>query len=112
MRAKSFKFDGKSLYEPCEPKDATHVSLRLPCGCFELMLPVLVGNQTRFGTPNWNWNGDVDKPTIRPSVLTRGYNFTCHSWINDGVMQFLTDTTGHEHEGLGGTSKPLKEHEP
>ena len=113
MKAKPFKFDGVSTYTPCEPKEATHISLRLPCDCYALMLPVLVGNQTRFGTPNWNWNGDTEKPTVRPSVLTRGgeLGFCCHSWITDGVMQFLGDTTGKGHEGLGNTSKPLIEHE-
>jgi hypothetical protein len=111
MKAKPFKFDGKSIYAPCEPKEATHVSLRLPCGCYALMLPVLVGNQTRFGTPNWNWNGDVDKPTIRPSVLSRGHNFTCHSWINNGEMQFLSDTTGEGHAEFANKTIPLKEHE-
>ena len=108
MKAKPFKFNGKDLYEPCEPKEATHLSIRLPCGCYALMLPVMIGG-TRAGTLNWTWNGDTEKPTVRPSVLTRGHNFTCHSWINDGVMQFLTDTQGHEHEGFGGTSKPLLE---
>ncbi|MEI8289804.1 MAG: DUF6527 family protein [Verrucomicrobiota bacterium] len=107
MKAKPFNFDGK-VYRPCDPKDATHLSMRLPCGCYALMLPVMIGG-TRSGTPNWTWNGDVEKPTVKPSVLTRSHDFVCHSFINDGVMQFLSDTTGGKHNGLGGTNKPLLE---
>ena len=111
MKAKPFKFNGVDTYTPCEPKEATHLSMRLPCGCYALMLPVMIGG-TRAGTPNWTWNGDVEKPTVHPSVLTRGHNFTCHSFINDGVMKFLTDTTGEGHQNLSGTNQPLNEVEP
>ena len=110
MKAKPYKFDGEQ-YQPCEPKDATHLKLSLPCDCGHLMLPVMIGG-TRAGTPNWTWNGDIEKPTVRPSVLTRGADFVCHSWINDGMMQFLPDTTGGKHVGFGGTSRPLLEIEP
>lgn len=70
---------------------------------------------TRAGTGNWTWNGDTEKPTIKPSVLTRGGDFVCHSWINDGKMQFLTDTTStardvenqDNHKSLGGKTLDL-----
>jgi len=51
----------------------------------------------------WTFNGDFDKPTIRASVLTRSYrknetngNYDvevdrCHSFITDGMIQFLDD---------------------
>jgi hypothetical protein len=65
----------------------------------------------REGTPNWTWNGSVDAPTVRPSVLTKGSqghtdndgnrtitDHVCHSWINDGKVQFLDDCT-HEFAG-------------
>lgn len=58
------------------------------------MLPVMIGGR-REGTPNWTWNGSVDKPTLKPSILTRGHDFTCHSWVTDGKIQFLGDCT-HE----------------
>jgi hypothetical protein len=112
MKAKPFKFDGVSQYTPCEPKEASYLRLELPCDCRHLMLPVMVGG-TRAGTPNWTWNGDCEKPTIKPSVRTRGADFVCHSWINDGVMQFLPDTASTNptdgHVGLGGKSIPLLE---
>lgn len=61
----------------------------------------------------WGWNGDVDKPTFTPSVLTtyrhpKGYTNknpapmgwdgefvtdVCHSFVTDGRIQFLSDCT-------------------
>lgn len=83
-------------YEPCEPKDATHIRLRLPGPLPNRILPVMIGG-TRAGTSNWTWNGSVDSPTVRPSVLTRGGDVdgehVCHSWINDGRVQFLGDSS-------------------
>lgn len=88
-------------YEPCEPKEATHLRLHLPGPLPNRILPVMIGGR-REGTPNWTWNGSVDTPTVRPSVLTSGVDIdgehVCHSWINDGKVQFLDDCT-HELAG-------------
>ncbi len=50
----------------------------------------------------WYFNGDVDKPIINPSLLVRGENkdgpTVCHSFIKDGMIQFLSDCT-HELAG-------------
>jgi hypothetical protein len=71
--------------------------------------------------PRWGWNGDVDRPTFTPSVLTRFTKMTekghadaeewrqagcpkrdepfesvpavCHSFVTDGRIQFLGDCT-------------------
>lgn len=74
---------------------------------------------THYVKKGWTWNGDVDKPTITPSILTRSghympdhegscwctYNaehpedpypytcFVCHSFVTDGKIQFLDDCT-------------------
>lgn len=61
--------------------------------------------------PRWNWNGDQDKPTFTPSVLVTWPMWKdnvpvkqiCHSFVTDGVMQFLGDCT---HE-LAGQSIPI-----
>lgn len=92
-------------YEPCEPRDATHLQLHLPGPLPNRILPVMIGGR-REGTPNWTWNGNVDMPTVKPSVLTKGGTYegetyiehVCHSWINDGKVQFLGDCT-HELAG-------------
>lgn len=77
----------------------------------------------------WSFNGDVDKPTITPSILIKSGHFclphkpgddcwctfndkrraegkeesrfkctVCHSFIKDGMIQFLGDCT-HELAG-------------
>lgn len=87
--------------EPCEISEATHIQLHMPGPFPYRILPVITSGR-RAGTPNWTWNGSVDAPTVRPSVLTRGGNpdneTICHCWINDGKVQFLGDCT-HEFAG-------------
>lgn len=94
-------------YELCEAEDATHVTINMPGPSGLLTLPV-IRSGTRAGTNSWTWNGSVDKPTLRPSVLSRGIEldddlndlgpYTCHSWINDGCAQFLDDCS-HKFAG-------------
>lgn len=56
----------------------------------------------RHGDPAtcWTWNGDLDRPTFRPSVMVRGgpQDDTCHSFVTDGRIAFLGDCT-HELAG-------------
>ena len=95
-------------YQPCEPAEATHLMLNMPGPIPTRILPVMIGG-TRAGTPNWTWNGSVDAPTVKPSILTRGagricrdcqyVEQVCHSWVNDGKVQFLDDCT-HEFAGM------------
>lgn len=71
-----------------------------------------------FKVPPWTFNGDVNKPTVRASILVRstklspegeamlarkeyppaGQSFpsvpmVCHSFVTDGRIQFLGDCT-------------------
>ena len=50
----------------------------------------------------WDFNKDMDKPTVSPSLLvhwkdTKGKH-VCHSFIKNGMIQFLSDCT-HELAG-------------
>ena len=52
----------------------------------------------------WEFNGDLDKPTISPSILV-SYTYgedhkkiVCHSFVKDGFIQYLSDCT-HELAG-------------
>ena len=103
MKALPYKLeeDGKT-YVPCEAKEATHIKIKLPdrghfFGCN--FLPVLPNSKKREGTGNWSWNCNVDAPTIKPSLAQRhnvnGVEERCHTWITDGMVQFLSDST-HE----------------
>ena len=61
------------------------------------MLPV---NST-WKTPSWGFDGNLDAPTLSPSILTRsgpdGVN-VCHSFLRAGVFEFLGDCT-HQYAG-------------
>jgi hypothetical protein len=71
---------------------------------------------------NWSFNGNVESPTFSPSILTwldpnpdvdPKYDPTgkyrsgsrCHSFLVDGVWQFLTDCT----HALAGQNVPMVE---
>lgn len=68
--------------------------------------------------PAWEFNGDCDAPTFRPSILVRGVRRitdeeharimageklniperVCHSFVEDGQIRYLSDCT-HEYAG-------------
>jgi len=63
------------------------------------LLPV----NTTVKTPQWDWDGNLDSPTLAPSILTRTEYYTgpdspprlfvCHSFLRAGVFEFLGDCT-------------------
>lgn len=68
---------------------------------------------------NWGWNRSLESPTLTPSILSRGTvpitdeeharimrgekveprPLVCHSFVTDGCIQFLGDST-HELRGM------------
>jgi len=88
-------------HKPCKPEEATHLQFNVPGPIPHRILRVQIKG-TRKGTGNWSWNGDTEKPTIKPSVLTKlphaDGEIRCHSFINDGKIQFLGDCS-HEYAG-------------
>lgn len=57
--------------------------------------------------PSWNWDENLDAPTLSPSLLTESRNADgptrCHSFLQAGVFNFLDDCT----HSLAGTSVPM-----
>lgn len=50
--------------------------------------------------PVWTFNGDMNKPTINPSINHTMMSGTvlmhrCHSFVRDGKIQYLSDCTHH-----------------
>ena len=49
--------------------------------------------------PAWSFNGDVERPTLIPSIdaslkdRSGAVRKRCHSWVKDGRIQFLADST-------------------
>lgn len=65
-------------------------------GCkYEHSVPV---NTTQHVKGSWLWNGDVDKPTLTPSVrhyYTKpkgGEVTTCHYHLREGVLDYCGDS--------------------
>lgn len=64
-------------------------------GCENYHGPRVAGTNV----PIWSFNGNVDLPTLAPSLLTRREGGTpkvqhvCHSFVKDGQIQFLYDCT-------------------
>lgn len=97
----------------------TTATIRCPgCGQFHSMHVNPTGGFT--DGPGWHWNGNLEKPTFTPSILSRSghhaghyvpgspcwctYNAEhpedatfncniCHSFVTDGRIQFLNDCT-------------------
>ena len=46
------------------------------------------------GGAGWEFNGSLEKPTFRPSLLVFGHDpeRRCHSFVTDGKIQFLGDS--------------------
>ena len=85
-------------YVECPVEGATHVTLHFPGPTDILTLPI-IRKGTRSGTNCWSWNGSTVSPTLHPSVRTKTAEFCCHSWVNDGFVKFLVDST-HDLAGL------------
>jgi hypothetical protein len=66
------------------------------------------GNPER---PAWTFNGNEEKPTFSPSYLCQAPRgdkmIRCHSYIKDGMIQFLADCS---HE-LAGKTVPMEDYE-
>lgn len=111
MKAQALKLEAGRYVET--EVDATHVRLNIPGPQGLVTLPIR--GKVQAG-PTWIWNGDTERPTLIPSILTTVGKpncsndpdetyFVCHSFVTDGQVQFLSDCT---HE-FAGQLKPLLE---
>lgn len=77
-------------------------------GCKSIHTVAVEGKQ--HNGANWSWNGSMEKPTFQPSVLstyeTPTMKRVCHTYITDGVVNFLDDCT-HEFKGQHVPLEPL-----
>lgn len=97
MKARPLKRLNQEFVD-CSIDEVEYLELKFPCILEKRILPVMLQGK-REGTKNWTWNGNVDFPTLRPSILTRDDNVTCHSFVNDGIVEFLNDST-HDKSGM------------
>lgn len=82
-------------------QDGSPYGIRFDCpGCGD---PHVV--PTGASANAWGFNGDFERPTLTPSILTRwkasnpddpeavALEQVCHSFVTDGRIQFLSDCT-------------------
>ena len=84
--------------KPCQVAEATHVAIYFPGPSELIFLPVMPPDRTRRDTGCWTWNQDTERPTLKPSVRTRGRDFLCHPFVEGGQVRFLPDTS-HDLKG-------------
>lgn len=61
----------------------TRMSFVCPCGCGSIGG---VGVGPAQAPAVWEWNGDMDKPTVRPSILFLS-GCKWHGFLTDGVFR-------------------------
>lgn len=85
----------------CINGDGETIAYRIDCPGCEGFHVIYVGHSNP--NANWQFNGDFERPTFSPSLLVNK-DFShpgvprCHSFIRDGRIQFLNDST-HELAG-------------
>lgn len=105
----------KSVLRTVDDHGNIYQALAFVCpGCAEAasssgfhMLPV---NSTTKA-PQWEFDGNLEAPTLRPSILTRGAPYSdtgapvgvCHSFLRNGVFEFLSDCT----HSMAGQNVPM-----
>lgn len=65
--------------------------------------PAIPYHEVNVGPGGWEFNGDLERPAISPSVRTRygdALAYVCHFFVRDGRIQFCSDST-HKLAGLG-----------
>lgn len=86
----------KTMLRKVRDGDKTYTALMFCCpGCAENggsglhMLPI-----SEPGNPVWTFDGNLEAPTLNPSILTKMNNeFVCHSYLRSGIFDFLDDCT-------------------
>ena len=84
------KYDALAFICPgCEePQTLSDGSIYQPTGLHMLAV------NTTVESPSWDWDGNLEAPTLAPSILTRfGVSGVCHSFLRAGVFEFLADCT-------------------
>jgi hypothetical protein len=76
--AGAYAFVVSSQGEPCG------IEFICPCGCgHECYVNITPGHPS----PSWKWNGDKDKPTLKPSIFNTGLPCRWHGYLTDGEFR-------------------------
>jgi len=103
----------KSMLRHVSYQGGNYDALAFVCpGCLALgggsglhLLPVNAAGNPSTKSPAWNWDGNLEAPTLSPSILTSkdDEERRCHSFLKAGVFEFLGDCA----HPLAGQSVPM-----
>lgn len=83
-----------------ENNGTTYMRIMPPCHSFAIELPVITSG-SRQKTNSWTWNGDLESPTLKPSIRTiHETGQITHLWLTDGVCHYLDDSEKYSGECL------------
>ena len=101
----------KTLYDKGKPTERSGKRHMYFCPGCDSIHSVTVNPLKQANGAGWEFTGTLEKPTYSPSQLTswtQGDNnikFVCHTFIREGMIQFLDDCTHH----LKGQTVPMVE---
>ena len=80
------------------------------CASCDMLHPIALHNRPGESVDVWSWNNDAERPTFMPSFLTdmsgrNGPKRICHTYIKEGMVEYLNDSTIH----LRGVTKELQD---
>lgn len=94
-----------SMPIPVAQRQGDCLTIVCPAGDCLLMLPVRApGEPHRPNGAEWEFDGNVDAPTLSPSLLTQCKAGRCHSYLRGGNVEFLHDST----HSCAGQTVPLR----
>ena len=95
------------MTNPIARREDSVITIVCPAkGCL-LMLPVrALGTARRPDGPEWEFDGNIEAPTLAPSLLNHCTAGICHSFLRAGRFEFLSDCT-HEKAGQTIPLEPL-----
>ena len=103
------------FYSGGEPDARVLASLSALCpACgFEHSFNVDLEGHGKHVNDTWSFNGDYDKPTFTPSMVSnqgqqKEHHPICHSFVREGMWQFLGDST----HSMAGQRVPMIPPEP
>ena len=83
-------------------KEVTHNPGHFMFDCPGCHMAHEINTNTGNNEPVWGFNFDMEKPTVTPFIRVRwperGVEKTCHSYVTNGRIEFLSDCT-HELAG-------------
>ena len=86
----------REVYWHSSDETVAHLSALCPACGFEHSFRVDLIGHGKWNGDTWTFNGDYDKPTFSPSMganlrKNQEQHPVCHSFLRDGVWQFLGD---------------------